>query len=102
MTVCRACACGCCSGIHSETPVLVTNRAALGSIAYRVGTHSSWKHSMLAALTGKDNPLSGKLTTRENDDLSIALLDGWATVADVLTFYQERIANESFLRTARE
>jgi hypothetical protein len=25
----------------------------------------------------------------------------WATVADILTFYQERIANEGFLRTAR-
>ena len=30
---------------------------------------------------------------------SIALLDAWATVADVLTFYQERIANEGYLRT---
>ena len=30
------------------------------------------------------------------------MLDAWATVADVLTFYQERIANESYLRTATE
>src|SRR5262249_6336345 len=28
--------------------------------------------------------------------------DGWATLADVLTFYQERIANELWLRTATE
>jgi hypothetical protein len=33
---------------------------------------------------------------------AIALLDGWATVGDVLTFYQERIANEGYLRTATE
>src|SRR5204863_235282 len=33
---------------------------------------------------------------------SIALLDGWAMVGDVLTFYQERIANEGYLRTATE
>jgi predicted phage baseplate assembly protein len=46
-------------------------------------------------------PLSA-LGTRENDDFSIALLDAWATVADVLTFYQERIANEGYLRTATE
>jgi len=26
----------------------------------------------------------------------------WATLADVLTFYQERIANELWLRTATE
>ena len=30
------------------------------------------------------------------------MLDAWATVADVLTFYQERIANEGYLRTATE
>ena len=35
------------------------------------------------------------LTTRDDDDFTIALLDAFASVADVLTFYQERIANES-------
>ena len=43
-----------------------------------------------------------RLTTRSPADPSIALLDSWATVADVLTLYQERIANESYLRTAAE
>jgi len=43
-----------------------------------------------------------RLTTRSPGDPSIALLDSWATVADVLTFYQERIASESYLRTATE
>jgi hypothetical protein len=47
------------------------------------------------------SPLSG-LRTRQPDDPSIALLDAWATVADVLTFYQERVANEGYLRTAVE
>ena len=42
------------------------------------------------------------LTTRNPDDAAIALLDAWAVVADVLTFYQERIANEGYLRTALE
>src|SRR5262249_58295935 len=42
------------------------------------------------------------LKTRERSDPAIALLDAWATVADVLTFYQERIANEGYLRTATE
>lgn len=42
------------------------------------------------------------LTTREKSDPSIALFDAWAVLADVLTFYQERLANEGFLRTARE
>ena len=32
----------------------------------------------------------------------MGVLDAWAVVGDVLTFYQERIANEGFLRTATE
>ena len=42
------------------------------------------------------------MRTREEDDFTIALLDSCACMADVLTFYSERIANESFLRTATE
>jgi hypothetical protein len=61
---------------------------------------------MIAALSDSkglpDNCSLLKLTTRANDDSSIALLDAWATVSDVLSFYQERIANEGFLRTATE
>ena len=51
--------------------------------------------------TGARRPL-GALTARSLDDPTVALLDAWATVADVMTFYQERIANEGFLRTATE
>jgi hypothetical protein len=46
-------------------------------------------------------PLS-RLATRSTGDPAIAILDAWALVADVLTFYQERIANEGYLRTATE
>ena len=42
------------------------------------------------------------LQTREDDDFTIALIDAFACSADVLTFYQERIATESYLRTAVE
>jgi hypothetical protein len=57
---------------------------------------------LLALLSSQDNPALAKLRTRDRDDYSIALLDAYAAMADVLTFYQERIANESYLRTARE
>jgi hypothetical protein len=43
-----------------------------------------------------------KLTTRDPSDPAMALLDAWATVGDVLAFYQERLANEGYLRTATE
>jgi predicted phage baseplate assembly protein len=88
--------CGCCAGIHSETPRAIVNRPGLSVIQYRAGDFTSFKRSMLAALT------KTRLTTRDDDDFSIALLDAWAMAADVLTFYQERIANESYLTTAGE
>jgi len=94
--------CGCCAGVTVETPVDVTNRPGLAAIAYRVGMHARVKETMLARLSGSDLPALRGLKTRNDDDFSIALLDAWATVADVLTFYQERIANESYLRTATE
>jgi hypothetical protein len=46
-------------------------------------------------------PLAG-LATHSPRDPTVALLDAFAVVADVLTFYQERIINEGFLRTATE
>jgi predicted phage baseplate assembly protein len=42
------------------------------------------------------------LLTRSTDDPTMALLDAWSVLGDVLTFYTERIANEGFLRTATE
>src|SRR5580704_8235451 len=57
---------------------------------------------MIARLSSRDFPALAALKTRDPADPSIALLDCWALVADVLTFYQERIANEGYLRTATE
>jgi predicted phage baseplate assembly protein len=94
--------CGCCEGISTETPLTVFNRAGLSAIAYRVGTHNQFKESLIARLSGLKDPTLRGLTTRDDDDFTIALLDAWATVGDVLTFYQERIANEGYLRTATE
>src|SRR5260370_26664679 len=89
-------------------------RAVLDAIPYRAGTHSTFCETMQARLSNlyldlpapdpaappqKIYPLRD-LKTRETSDPSIAILDAWATVADVLTFYQERIANEGYLGTA--
>jgi len=94
--------CGCCEGISAETPSRIQNRPGLSAIAYRVGTHAEFRETHHARLSGSGQPALAGLTTRDNDDFSIALLDAWATVGDVLTFYQERIANEAYLRTATE
>jgi predicted phage baseplate assembly protein len=94
--------CGCCTGIEGQTPEPVANRPGLPAIAYRVGTHSTFLASLLAGLSTAKRPQLRRLTTREPEDFTIAFLDAVATAADVLTFYQERIANESYLRTATE
>jgi predicted phage baseplate assembly protein len=107
--------CGCCEGTQRLTPAAIFNRPGLPALAYRVGSHGSFFETMKARLATVEvdgvaadgqtvqsfRPLRA-LTTRDRSDFSIALLDGWATVADLLSFYQERIANEGYLRTATE
>jgi uncharacterized phage protein gp47/JayE len=90
--------CGCCEPIAPLTPLEVENRPALSAIAYRIGTYASFRESMLEEIVS--TPELASLTTRRDDDYTITILDLWAAVADVLTFYQERYANEVFLRTA--
>jgi hypothetical protein len=100
--------CGCCE--PAPTGSSVHNRAGLSSLSYRVGTYGSFLQRMLGLLpiravpdgTNQGTRPLAALTTRSTDDGSIALLDAAAVVADVLTFYQERIANEGFLATATE
>jgi hypothetical protein len=92
--------CNCCSGTESETPATLGNRAGLSAISYRSGTWSQFLASMLDDLS--TYPALAGLLTRSEDDFTVALLDAWAVVCDILTFYQERIANEDYLRTATE
>src|SRR6185436_5677906 len=91
--------CGCCE-LPAQTPAIAANRPGLSAIVFRVGTYSSFRLSMLQRIAG--TPALSALQTRRDDDYAITLLDMWATVADVLTFYQERVANESYLRTAQQ
>ena len=108
--------CGCCEGVEKLTPMMLANRPGLSALSYRAGTYAKFFETMVARLSNYEiptgefdpngdpillRPLTG-LTTREQSDPAIALLDAWALVADVLTFYDERIANEGYLRTATE
>ena len=94
--------CSCCEGLTPETPVRIANRPGLSAIAYRTGAYASFRKSLLARLSASGIPALQKLTTRNEDDFTIALLDAWSMMADVLTFYQERIANESYIDTLTE
>jgi hypothetical protein len=101
-TSCDCSACAACAGTQPETPETITNPPALGQVSYRTGRYATFLASMLAALSPADPTLAPlrALRTRDPGDFSIALLDSWATVLDILTFYSERLANEAFLRTA--
>lgn len=112
--------CDCCAGTKVLTPVMTANRPGLPALSYRVGTHATFLETMKARLSnlyveipdeGLDEFGRQKLSriyplrdlkTRSADDPAIAWLDAWATVGAVLTFYQERLANEGYLRTATE
>lgn len=90
--------CGCCEESTPPTPEEIKNRPGLSAIRYRVGTYASFRQAMIEAIARQ--PELRDWTARTSDDYGIALLEMWAYLADILTFYQERIANEAFLRTA--
>ncbi len=102
MTHPKNCRCDCCVGTSVVTPREIWQRPGLEAISYRIGEHGAFLETMKARLSSSEFPALQALRTRTEDDPSIALLDGWALLADVLTFYQERLANEGFLRTATE
>ena len=98
---------GCCEPAVTPTPEEISNRPGLPAIRYRVGSFSSFRQAMIERSASIEVSDEEKLalplrdwTTRASDDYGIALLEMWAYLADILTFYQERIANEAFLRTA--
>ncbi len=100
--------CGCCAEMPELDPI--ENRPGLPALSYRIGVYGSFFQRLLDQIYSAQVPSGpnqgaqplAALTTRASDDPSIALLDAWAVIADVLTFYQERIANEGYLRTATE
>lgn len=96
-----ACACADCGGA-ATTPPVAYNPPGQDRIAYRAGTYRSFYGRMVAGLSGQQAGPLRQLHTRERGDPSIALLDAWAVAADILSFYNERIANEAYLRTATE
>ncbi len=68
------------------------------SLAYRHADRAQVLATMIEDLVQKKTPLK----TKSLSDPTVALLDAWATVADIIDFYQERIATESYLTTAIE
>ena len=77
--------CGCDDNV-AATPLPVHPAAQQSTLAWRVGRHPNFLASMIAGLSAEQ--ALARLTTRDSSDPALALLDSWAVVLDVLSFYQ--------------
>ena len=85
-----------------QTPLPVGVRPGQAAIRRRVATHATAKASILRALSDPRLAALVSFTRRDDDDFSVALADAAAVVADIVTFYTERFANEHYIRTSAE
>ena len=86
-----------CAQCQSRPPV--SNQPGLTQITYRADDFTGFRQALLRPRKGETaigtwRPAPG--------DLGLQILEWWAYVGDILTFYNERIANESYLRTATQ
>jgi hypothetical protein len=75
-----------------------SNQPGLDRIGYRIGEYPDMVQAMIRQLD-REVTLAA-WTHRGVDDPANALVEGAAILGDILSFYQERYANEAFLRTA--
>ncbi|HEV8322824.1 MAG TPA: baseplate J/gp47 family protein [Myxococcota bacterium] len=74
------------------------NASGREAVDYRAGDYASFREALLRARPG-ETALAGWHPTATGD-LALQLLEWWAYLADVLTFYNERAFQEVLLRTA--
>lgn len=79
-------------------PQPISNLPALDAIDYRGGDFTTFRHALL--LSRPDEAQLVNWRPSAQSDLALQLVEWWAYLADILTLYDERIANESYLRTA--
>ena len=96
--------CPCGSFIH---PRVIFNPPGRDTLAYRVGDYATFRHALLRARAG-ETELSRTDRSKVvqvwrpggHGDLAVQMIEWWAYLADVLTFYNERVASQAYLRTA--
>jgi hypothetical protein len=79
-------------------PRVIYNPPGLASIAYRAGDFITFRHALLLARPGEMELVNWRPNATQ--DLALQMVEWWAYLADILTFYNERIANQDYLRTA--
>lgn len=113
---------GCCDAPPPPpaAPVIPYNPPGLAAIQYRIGTFTSFRQAMLDEVARANllrditsdalpdsppaippNPFA-LWHAGTSGDYQTMFVELWAYLADILTFYQERIANEAYLPTATQ
>ncbi len=90
-----------CDGAAAPT---ITNPPGLSVIAYRNGMFQDFRRALLTprpSETALNLWRPGANADPAVADLGVMMVEWWAYIADILTFYNERIANEDYLRTAQ-
>lgn len=87
--------CPCETVVH---PRPATNPAGRDAIVYRNGDFVSYRHALLSARAG-EIALAGWRPSSQLD-LGLQMAEWFAYLAEILEFYNDRIANEDYLRTA--
>jgi hypothetical protein len=87
--------CPCDTFVH---PAVITNPPGLTTIHYRAGDFAAFRHALLLPRPG-ETALAAWRPGAEGD-LAVQLVEWWAVLADILTFYNERILHQAFLRPA--
>lgn len=86
-----------CDEHHCPKPLTIA--AGLACLPHAPGLFPDWRVNLLAAV-GRESALDG-WRAREPGDLGLMLLEMGAYVLDVAGFYDQLVANESYLGTAR-
>jgi Baseplate J-like protein len=79
-------------------PEVLFNPPGREAIDYRVGDFITFRRALLQSLARETELTQWRPGAQQ--DLALQLVEWWAYLADILTFYNERIANESYLGTA--
>jgi hypothetical protein len=72
--------------------------AGLDTLPRQTRSFPEVRRALLAAIP--QQPALSQWRARNTQDLGLMLIEMWAYVSDVLNFYDERIANEEYIRTA--
>ena len=81
-----------------DVPAVPTNLPQQSRIKFRFGAYAEFRRAVLTPVAGEKSLTAWR--TQGQGDLAVMMAEWFAYLGDILTFYDERIANQAYLRTA--